>query len=164
VLGEELRTLLLNQSMHVETETLLMFAARREHIDKVIEPALARGDWVVSDRFTDASFAYQGGGRHLPIAKLNGLEQWVHPHLQPDMTFLFDLPVEVAAERVKKNRHLDKFEKEQGEFFANTRAEYLRRAVEFPSRFKVIDSNRPIEAIRAQLQEIVGAISGLSLE
>src|SRR5476651_513043 len=85
-LGEKLRDLVLHEKMHLETEALLMFAGRREHLAQVIEPALARGDWVISDRFTDATFAYQGGGRHLSLDKLNALEQWVHPHLQPDLT------------------------------------------------------------------------------
>jgi dTMP kinase len=157
-LGEQLRELLLRQPMHVETEALLMFAARREHIDKVIEPALARGAWVVSDRFTDASFAYQVGGRKLAIEKLEVLEQWVHPHLQPDLTLLFDVPLEVARARLQTTRELDKFEQEQTDFFANTRGEYLRRAAAFPTRFKVIDSNRPLEEIRAELKEVVKMI------
>lgn len=157
-LGEQLRTLLLRHPMHIETEALLMFAARREHIDKVIAPALARGDWVVSDRFTDASFAYQGGGRKLAIAKLEILEKWVHPDLQPGLTLLFDVPLEVASARLKAARELDKFEQEQTEFFADTRAEYLRRAAEFPARFRVIDSNRPIEAIHEELRGIINTL------
>ncbi len=155
VLGEQLRSLLLKQPMHVETEALLMFAARREHIDKVISPALARGDWVISDRFTDASFAYQGGGRKLSVTKLEVLEQWVHPDLQPDLTLLFDVPLEVARQRLSVGRQLDKFEQEQAEFFADTRNEYLRRAAQFPTRFKVIDSNQPIPEIQAELKEIM---------
>ena len=157
-LGEQLRTLLLHQPMHVETEALLMFAARREHIAKVISPALARGDWVVSDRFTDASFAYQGGGRKLAIAKLDVLEKWVHADLQPDLTLLFDVPLEVARARLKATPDLDKFEQEQTEFFANTRAEYLRRAAEFPTRFRVINSNRSIEEIQEELRGILTAL------
>lgn len=154
-LGEQLRTLLLNQPMHIETEALLMFAARREHIARVIAPALARGDWVVSDRFTDASFAYQGGGRKLAMAKLAILEKWVHPALQPDLTLLFDVPLEVARARLKATRNLDKFEQEQTEFFANTRAEYLRRASEFSARFRVINSDRSMDEIRDELRSIV---------
>ncbi|MCD6027230.1 MAG: tmk [Solimicrobium sp.] len=157
-LGEQLRTLLLREPMHLETEALLMFAARREHIDKVIAPALARGDWVISDRFTDASFAYQGGGRHLAIEKLEILEKWVHSHLQPDLTLLFDVPLEVARARLKASREPDKFEQEQNEFFANTRTEYLRRAAEFPARFKVIDSNQAITKIQEELREILQVI------
>ena len=117
--------------MHLETEALLMFAARREHLAQVIEPALARGDWVISDRFTDASFAYQGGGRKLARGKLEALEQWVHPHLQPDLTLLFDVPLEVARARLDASRAPDKFEQERADFFAATRTEYLRRAAEF---------------------------------
>lgn len=157
-LGESLRQLLLQEKMHLETEALLMFAARREHLDKVIEPALARGDWVISDRFTDASFAYQGGGRKLPLAKLNTLEQWVHPHLQPDLTLLFDVPLDVARARLDATRSLDKFEQEQEDFFRDTRAEYLRRAAEFPSRFRVIDSTRPIAEIQKDLNHLISEL------
>ena len=92
-LGEKLRELVLHEKMHLETEALLMFASRREHIAQVIEPALHRGAWAISDRFTDASFAYQGGGRGMDLAKLEALEHWVHPHLQPDLTLLFDVPL-----------------------------------------------------------------------
>ncbi|ABR88747.1 thymidylate kinase (dTMP kinase) [Janthinobacterium sp. Marseille] len=157
-LGEELREILLHEKMHLETEALLMFAARREHIAQVIAPALERGDWVISDRFTDATFAYQGGGRKLDRAKLNALEQWVHPHLQPHLTLLFDVPLDVARARLDATRTLDKFEQEKAEFFAATRAEYLRRAAEFPQRFHVIDSTRSIAAIQEQLRAIVAGI------
>jgi dTMP kinase len=157
-LGEHLRKLLLRQPMHVETEALLMFAARREHIAQVITPALTRGDWVISDRFTDASFAYQGGGRKLSIAKLNILEKWVHPDLQPDLTLLFDVPLEVARARLAATRELDKFEQEQTEFFSNTRLEYLRRAAEFPARFRVINSDRPINEIQEELRRILNTL------
>ncbi|MES2050099.1 MAG: dTMP kinase [Pseudomonadota bacterium] len=157
-LGESLRQLLLQEKMHLETEALLMFAARREHLDKVIEPALARGDWVISDRFSDASFAYQGGGRKLSLAKLNALEQWVHPHLQPDLTLLFDVPLDVARARLDATRSLDKFEQEQEDFFRDTRAEYLRRAAEFPGRFRVIDSTRPIAEIQQELDQLISEL------
>jgi dTMP kinase len=153
-LGESLRELLLHRKMHLETEALLMFAARREHLAQVIEPALARGDWVISDRFTDATFAYQGGGRNLELEKLAVLEQWVHPHLQPDLTFLFDVPLEVARARLDASRELDKFEQEKADFFAATRAGYLRRAAEFPTRFRVIDSTQPIGDVQQQLVKI----------
>jgi dTMP kinase len=157
-LGEQLRELLLHQPMHLETEALLMFAARREHLAQVIEPALARGDWVISDRFTDASFAYQGGGRKLAQDKLEALEQWVHPERQPDLTLLFDVPLAVARERLNASRTPDKFEQEQAEFFEATRAEYLRRAAEFAHRFRVIDSTGAISDIRKQLEEIIVTI------
>src|SRR6476620_10555870 len=101
-LGEALRELLLHETMHLETEALLMFAARREHLAQVIEPALANGTWVISDRFTDATFAYQGGGRGLALDKLALLEKWVHPDRQPDLTLLFDVPLEVARQRLDR--------------------------------------------------------------
>lgn len=154
-LGEALREVLLHQKMHLETEALLMFASRREHLAQVIEPALARGDWVISDRFTDASFAYQGGGRGLDVAKLEALEAWVHPHLQPALTLLFDVPLEVARARLDATRTLDKFEQEQQDFFSNCRQEYLRRAAQFPERIVVVDSTQSIAAIRLTLTAII---------
>ncbi|OGB26622.1 MAG: dTMP kinase [Burkholderiales bacterium RIFCSPLOWO2_02_FULL_57_36] len=157
-LGEKLRDILLHEKMHVETEALLMFAARREHLAQVIEPALARGDWVISDRFSDASFAYQGGGRKMARAKLETLEQWVHPHLQPDLTLLFDVPLEVARARLDATREQDKFEMEKTDFFAATKAEYLRRAAQFPERFRIIDSTRPISAVHKELDEIISRL------
>jgi dTMP kinase len=157
-LGEKLRELLLHEKMHLETEALLMFAARREHIAQVIEPALERGDWVISDRFTDATFAYQGGGRKLPLQKLETLEQWVHPHLQPDLTLLFDVPLEVARARLDAAREPDKFEQEKSDFFAATRREYLRRAEQFPQRFRLVDSTRSIPEIQAELEKLLSGI------
>jgi dTMP kinase len=157
-LGEKLRTLLLHEAMDLETEALLMFAARREHLAQVIEPALARGDWVISDRFTDATFAYQGGGRKLPFERLEVLEQWVHPHRQPDLTLLFDVPLDVARARLDATRELDRFEREKAVFFEDTRQGYLRRAAQFPQRFRRIDSTRSIEAIQAELRDLVGAL------
>lgn len=154
-LGEKLRDMLLHEKMHLETEALLMFASRREHIAQVIEPALLRGDWVISDRFTDASFAYQGGGRGLDLGKMEALEQWVHPHLQPDLTLLFDVPLDVARARLDATRTLDKFEQEQADFFSACRNEYLRRAAQFPARITVIDSTQPIPAIQSQIAAII---------
>lgn len=158
-LGEKLRELLLSEPMHLETETLLMFAARREHLARLIEPALARGEWVVCDRFSDATYAYQGGGRGLDRAKFMTLEHWVHDHLQPDMTLLFDLPLDVARERiVLANRVLDKFEQERADFHERVRQAYLERAHVSPGRFRVVDANRPIPDIRKQLEQIVSSI------
>jgi dTMP kinase len=154
-LGEKLRDLVLHEKMHLETEALLMFASRREHIAQVIAPALHSGAWVISDRFTDASFAYQGGGRGMDLAKLEALEQWVHPHLQPDLTLLFDVPLEVARARLDATRSLDKFEQEKADFFAATRNEYLRRAAQFPERFRVIDSAQTIAEIQTQIGAIL---------
>jgi dTMP kinase len=152
VLGEQLRALLLEAPMHLETEALLMFAARREHLAQVIEPALAAGHIVVSDRFTDASFAYQGGGRGLSIDKLNALEQWVQKQsdghlLQPNMTFLFDLPGAVAEARRSKARTPDKFERLDLAFFERVRQEYLRRAKADPHRFVLVDATQTQETI-----------------
>lgn len=158
-LGEKLRILLLADPMHLETEALLMFAARREHIAQVIEPALARGDWVVCDRFTDASFAYQGGGRGLPRAKLAILEEWVQGNLQPDLTLLFDVPTEVARRRVVgMARELDRFEREQSEFFARVRDEYLARAKDSDGRIQIIDASRPVQDVQKSLEKIVAIL------
>lgn len=158
-LGEKLRALLLVESMHLETEALLMFAARREHIAEVIEPALARGDWVVCDRFTDASFAYQGGGRGLSREKLRTLEGWVQGDLQPDLTLLFDVPIEIARERViGMARELDRFEREQTEFFARVRDEYLARAQASGGRIRVIDAARPVADIEKSLEILIATI------
>ncbi len=157
-LAEKLRELLLHEPMHLETEALLMFAARREHIAQLIAPALARGDWVVSDRFTDASFAYQGGGRQLPLARLEALERWVHPDLQPDLTLLFDVPLAVARERLNRSRTLDKFEQEQDDFFERVRSVYLERAARSPQRIRVIDATRPIDDVGSELALLAAAL------
>jgi dTMP kinase len=154
-LGEKLRELLLHEPMHLETEALLMFAARREHLEKVIKPALERGDWVVCDRFTDASFAYQGGGRGLSADKLIQLENWVQEGFQPDLTLLFDLPIDVAAQRMAgAARQLDRFEQEKSDFHDRVRTAYLARADQMPARVKVIDSRQTLEVIHKQLEEI----------
>lgn len=158
-LGEKLRALLLSEPMHIETEALLMFAARREHIAGVIEPSLDRGHWVVCDRFTDASFAYQGGGRGLDRGKLQQLERWVQGGLQPDLTLLFDLPTGVACARVAgMNRELDRFEREKEAFFERVRAEYLARATENPGRIQVVDAARSVADIQKQLEEIIAVL------
>src|ERR1700734_2092911 len=157
-LGEALREILLHQPMDLETEALLMFAARREHLAEVIEPALARGDWVLSDRFTDATFAYQGGGRGLPRDKLEALERWVQGGFQPDLTVLFDIPTNIASDRRGAVRSPDKFESESDAFFNRTRAEYLRRAEESPERFAIIDATQSIVDIQKQLEKIVISI------
>ncbi|OMG54971.1 dTMP kinase [Azonexus hydrophilus] len=158
-LGEKLRELLLNEPMHLETETLLMFAARREHLARLIEPALARGEWVVCDRFSDATWAYQGGGRGLDKSKFLALEHWVHDHLHPDLTLLFDLPLDVARERiVLANRVLDKFEQERADFHERVRQAYLDRAHGNPARMRVIAADNTLENIRKQLEVIVASI------
>ena len=157
--GEKLRELLLHESMHLETEALLMFAARREHIAQVIEPALARGDWVLSDRFTDASFAYQGGGRGLDMQKLQQLEHWVQSAgsamLQPDVTFLFDVPLAVSQARLANGRSLDRFEREAADFHLRVRQAYLVRAAQSPGRIKLINSDQSLEKIRSELADLL---------
>jgi dTMP kinase len=159
LLGEQLRNLLLEAPMNLETEALLMFAARREHLAQIIEPALMAGKIVISDRFTDASFAYQGGGRGLSLGKLNELEAWVQGRgngllLQPNLTILFDLPGSVAEARRSKVRAPDKFEKMDLEFFERVRQEYLRRAKEDPNRFHLVDATQTQETIWNGLKEI----------
>jgi len=157
-LGEKLRALLLSEAMNLETEALLMFAARREHIAQVIEPALERGDWVVCDRFTDASFAYQGGGRGLPTGKLEILERWVQGGLSPDLTLLFDVPTDVALGRVQgMGRELDRFEQEKRDFFERVRAAYLDRAHREAGRIRVIDGGQSIAEIHSLLEKIVSS-------
>ena len=150
-LGEKLRTLLLHQPMGLECETLLMFAARAEHLQVVIEPALQAGQWVVCDRFTDATFAYQGGGRALGVERIAALEQWLHPDLQPDCTWLFDVPLAVARERLDRTREQDRFEQEADAFFERTRDVYLARAQQQPARIQRVDATQTIEQIRQSL-------------
>jgi len=154
-LGEQLRELVLHQPMHADTEAMLMFAARVQHVEQLIKPALARGAWVVSDRFSDASFAYQGGGRGMDVARLQQLERWACGEFQPDLTLLFDLPVEVAQQRLADARTPDRFEREQAAFFERVRAAYLARAGEFPQRFAVIDAAETPEQVRARLQAVL---------
>jgi dTMP kinase len=155
-LGEKLRELLLHEPMHLETEAMLMFAARREHLAQVIEPALARGDWVICDRFSDATFAYQGGGRGLDKNKLAELEQWVHGQLQPDLTFLFDLPPALAGERIAaQRRQLDRFEQEPADFHQRVRHAYLERAAAAPQRIQIINADQDLEEVNKQVEKIV---------
>jgi len=157
-LGERLRELLLHEAMHAETETLLMFAARREHIANVIKPALERGAYVLSDRFTDASFAYQSGAKGVSVNKVEILEQWVQEDLQPDMTLLFDVPVEISIARLAGARSPDKFERESAEFFTKIRNAYLQRASQNPQRFRVIDASKPLEEVAKAVKDIIATI------
>ena len=151
-LGEKLRELLLHEPMHLETEALLMFAARREHLAEVIEPALVRGAWVVCDRFSDATYAYQSGGRGLSIDKFRALEQWVHPARQPDLTFLFDVSPAVAAQRLACGREqADRFERERRDFFERVRDAYLLRAAESCGRIVVVNAERGIDEVCAEV-------------
>lgn len=159
-LGEALRQLLLDsrEARHPETEALLMFAARREHIARVIEPALAAGRWVLCDRFTDATFAYQSGGSGVAWERIAELEHWVQGELQPDLTLYFDLDPATGRERTRQVRAPDRFEREQQAFYERVRAAYLRRASEHPGRIRRIDAARTIAEIQLELEKIIAAI------
>lgn len=157
-LGEKLRGIVLNEPMDLETETLLMFAGRREHVAKLIEPALSRGEWVICDRFTDATYAYQGGGRGVRRERILALEDWVHGHLQPDLTILFDVPLEVAQARMAGSRELDRFEREQADFHERVRQSYLERARANPGRIRVVDASRSVDEIRVVVEHLVATI------
>ena len=157
-LGEKLRELLLHDEMDPETETLLMFAARRQHIAEIIKPNLDEGIFVVSDRFTDATYAYQYGGKQVAYSKIQTLEAWVHPDLKADLTLLFDLPVEKSIDRLKKNRTPDKFEKESEAFFNRLRNVYLDLARQHPNRYKIINANQSIETVSHDVIEAIKTI------
>ena len=165
-LGEALRSLILREPMTHDSEALLMFATRREHLDRVIRPALSRGDWVLCDRFTDATYAYQGGGHGVDLARIRELEQWIHGDCQPDLTFLFDVPAGVSRARLDlaaaEGRTLDKFEREADGFFERVRSAYLERAREDPRRFRVIDSTRPLDEVRAHLDAHLASLESRS--
>ena len=157
-LGERLREVLLNEPMAPLAETLLMFAARREHCEREIWPRLAAGEWVVCDRFTDATFAYQGGGRGVDAARIAELERLALDGTRPDLTIIFDVPVDVGRARLAKSRVLDKFERQQAEFFESVRATYLERAAAEPQRCRVVDGTRSPEDVRAQLDALVATL------
>ncbi|MCA3177948.1 MAG: dTMP kinase [Burkholderiaceae bacterium] len=152
-LAEAVRDWVLNRPMSMRVEALLVFAARQDHLDRVIRPALAAGTWVVCDRFTDSTVAYQGGGRGMPADDIALLERWVHPDLQPDRTYLFDLDPAEAARRRQAARAADRFEAQDEAFFGRVRGAYRARAAESPERFRRIDGARTIDSIRAELEE-----------
>lgn len=157
-LGEQIRSLLLDArqtAMAVDTELLLMFAARAQHLAEVIQPALAQGKYVVCDRFTDATYAYQGGGRGVPQARIAQLETWVQGELRPDLTILLDLPVAQGLERAGNRSTPDRFEREQAEFFEKVRAAYLALARQHPQRYRIIDASRPLAEVQAQLRATI---------
>ncbi len=155
-LGEEVRELLLahrHTRMHADTELLLMFAARAQHLRQRILPALAQGRWVLSDRFTDATYAYQGGGRGISVSHIEALEDWVQGAVRPDLTILLDLPVQVGLARAGARSAPDRFESETLAFFERVRAGYLARAAHDPARFRVVDAAQPLQAVQAQIVE-----------
>lgn len=160
-LAEDIRELLLTprqESVAENTELLLMFAARAQHLHQVIEPALAAGRWVICDRFTDATYAYQGGGRGVERQKIADLEQWVQGGLRPDYTILLDLPVAVGMERASKRGELDRFERERAVFFENVRQAYLTLAADYPQRFRVVDASRTLAEVQKALSVVVETI------
>lgn len=155
-LGEQIRELLLDhrqQAMHSDTELLLMFAARAQHIREVILPALGRGQWVLCDRFTDATYAYQGAGRGIDEGRIAQLEQWVQGDLRPDLTFFLDLPVEQGLARAGERAELDRFEREQIDFFERVRQGYLAQAERHPQRYRLVDASLSLEQVQAQLTQ-----------
>ena len=158
--GEALREILLNPATQagLRTETLMMFAARCQHIEEVIQPALARGVHVVSDRFTDATFAYQGGGRGVAAADIETLENWVQGSLRPDLTLLLDVPLEVSMARIAETREKDRFEQETADFFTRVRDAYLQRAAAAPERYALIDSNRERAAVSLSIEHALDTL------
>jgi dTMP kinase len=159
-LGEEIRGLLLDHrhdGMCADAELLLMFAARAEHLARVIRPALAAGKWVLCDRFTDATFAYQGGGRGLGLDRVTVLADWVHPGLRPDLTLLLDLPAELGLMRAGQRNPADRFEKEEIAFFERVRSAYLQLAAREPERFRVVSAEPPLEQVQRELRRVMTA-------
>ena len=157
-LGEEIRGLLLGHrdgGMTLAAETLLMFSARAEHLERVIRPALAAGCWVLCDRFTDATYAYQGGGRGLPLERIAVLEEWVQGTLRPDLTLLLDLPVATGLARAGRRSMADRFEREDVDFFERVRAMYLKRAAHEPDRYRVVDASQSVKAVRAEVETML---------
>ena len=163
--GEALREILLNPATQVSlrTETLLMFAARQQHLETVILPALKNGTHVVSDRFTDATFAYQGGGRGVPLQDIATLEHWVQGDFRPDLTLLLDVPLEVSMARINQTREKDRFEQEEAEFFNRVREVYLQRANEQPERYAVIDGSQSLDAVKNQIETALDSHFGLNV-
>ncbi len=156
-MGETLRNMLLGdefKGMSDDTELMLMFAARAEHVAQVIKPAIERGQWVLCDRFTDATYAYQGGGRQLDMSRIEGLENWVLGDLRPDLTLLLDAPIEIGRERAGKRSVPDRFEQERDEFFNRVRNTYLDRAKAEPDRIKVIDASGDLDSVQSQVKSI----------
>lgn len=159
-LGEKIRSLLLEgrEDMHADSELLLMFAARAEHLARVVKPALAAGTYVVCDRFTDATFAYQGGGRGVPATRIAALEEWVQQGLRPDLTLLLDIPVDQGLQRAGQRSAPDRFEREAHEFFERVRQSYLAIAAREPQRVKIIDASKDITQVEQQLRAVLESL------
>ena len=164
-IGERIRDILLHPqdaAMAHDTELMLMFAARAEHLQKVILPAIGRGEWVICDRFTDATYAYQGAGRGIPEQRIAVLEKWVQGGFEPDMTILFDLPVDLGLQRAGTRGDLDRFEQEQRSFFDAVRECYRERAARYPDRFRIVDASRTLDGDRSQLDLLIAELTGLT--
>ena len=160
-IAEVIRKVILDhydETMHPDTEMLLYFSGRAQHLNQVILPALQKGQWVICDRFTDATYAYQGGGRGLSQEKISILEQWVQGEIRPDDTLLLDVAVTTGLNRIKKNRHLDRIEKEEESFFEKVRDCYLERASQEPKRFHIIDANKSVDEVKGQLEAVLQQI------
>lgn len=157
-LAEGIRHLLLadyQESIYPETEALLLYAGRKQHVEHVIKPALAQGQWVLCDRFFDATLAYQGGGRQFSLDKLLQLNEWTLGDFAPDLTLLLDAPVDIGLERIRARKQLDRIEKEHADFFERIRACYLELADRHPHRFKVIDASEPLDQVQHQLKQVM---------
>ncbi len=155
-LGEQVRELLLgsrHDGMADDTELLLVFAARAEHLAKVIRPALAAGKWVLCDRFTDATYAYQGGGRGIAKERIAQMEEWVQGPLRPHLTLLLDVPVDVGMTRAGKRSTPDRFERQQLDFFERVRGTYLAQASMFPERYRIVDASKSLARVQAQIKK-----------
>ncbi len=167
-LGEAMRELLLSKNtgfdISSDTELMLMFAARKQHVDTVIKPALEQGKFVVCDRFTDSTFAYQGGGRNIEDSKIQALADWVHPDCQPDITLLFDAPVEVGLSRAQKRGELDRFEEEKVDFFTRVRNKFLSLASDNEKRFTIIDAEKDLPTVTKQVEAVMASILQKHLE
>ena len=160
-LSEAIRELLLDHrqtSMDADTELLLMFAARAQHIAELIRPALDAGEWILCDRFTDATYAYQGGGRGIDANRIASLEDWVQGELRPDLTLLLDLPIDVGMSRAGERGELDRFEREQQDFFDRVRQTYLKMADQHPGRYRIVDASQDIQQVQAQIDAILGPV------
>ncbi len=160
-LAERIRNILLDKNekvMSSDTELLLMFAARAQHLEEVIKPSIAQGKWVLCDRFTDATYAYQGGGRGIDNARIELLENWVQGGLRPDLTIIFDLPIDTGMARADKRSDPDRFEQEDIEFFNRVRQSYLDRAGKVPERYKIIDASPDLATVQSNLQAVLNEI------
>ncbi len=157
-IGEKIRHILLdkeNHQMHEDTELLLMFAARAQHLQQKIYPALNQGTWVLSDRFVDASYAYQGGGRGIDMNRISALDQWVKGDFEPDLTIYLDIPVEQGMQRAANRGEFDRFEVEKHDFFERVRNTYLERAKSAPDRYAIIDASKRLEEVQQQIDGVL---------